>query len=123
MKNETIYEPLKGKYVRVIMPNGQGVGLLKSIDYTNLILSPFIQGMGTDIYTRFIISNGIWIIPYEDVKGGVQEIEDGKRYMQQYVDDAEIKNKKDIQFLLAEMKSKGIEDKSLETKIKVVLER
>ncbi len=120
---ETIYESLKGKYIRVLHSNGFGVGLLKYIDYNKLILSPFIIGIGTEMYSSFKISNGIWVIPCEDIKGGIQEIEDGENYMKLIVDDSKIKNEKDIRFLLAEMKTKGIENLPLETRINDILTR
>lgn len=118
MTNKTIYDNLKGNYVRVIRKSGAAVGKLVDISFDRAVLNPFIIHYDTPVVSSDIRLEFLdWSIPYDQIET-IHPLSDGEAYMKRIVEDAELQNDIGIQMRIADMRSKGILTPDLEARLK-----
>ena len=121
MANKSPYDGFIGNYVR-IYGRVNGTGLLESVDISSgVILSPSLIFKDTHLVKIISLTDRPKFIPYGMVDA-MEEIEDGREYMLNVALHSRFATLEALYLKKAELKSKEINDKTLEDEINRLLD-
>ncbi len=117
----TLYDHFKDKYVRARMDNSALTGLLNFIDCDTLVMRPHLQLVDTPFTDRLIVSDTELRVTYNFIRG-MQEISNGRNYIETIQKQSAMKAKLDLRMRLKDAKKKGISDPELETELQRLID-